>query len=340
MNILILGLGSIGQRHLRNLSTLNRKFNFFAIRKKFTTPSLNNQNLVTNQDIKKRYNLKYFTSLNQIKKSKIKIDAAFICTPSKYHINEAIWLIKNNINVFVEKPLGSSLKNINKLQKLILKKKKILHMMGYQLKFNPIISKIKSCLDKKLIGKVYNIFVHNGEHIEDFHPYEDYRISYAARKSLGGGVILSQIHELDYILYLFHNYKFTVLNSISTKITDLDIDVEDTLVANLSLKKKKQLALCSIHLNFFERPKNRKILIIGKKGKIYADFNNKIMKIFNKNKKKIYKFKFQRNEIFKKQIKYFIDQINKSKKIESRFDLLNGIKSLKIAMKLKKVKVS
>ena len=57
MNILILGLGSIGQIHLRNLSTLNRKFNFFAIRKKFTTPSLNNQNLVTNQDIKKRYNL-------------------------------------------------------------------------------------------------------------------------------------------------------------------------------------------------------------------------------------------------------------------------------------------
>ena len=102
MNILILGLGSIGQRHLRNLSTLNRKFNFFAIRKKFITPSLNNQNLVINQDIKKRYNLKYFTSLDQIKKSKIKIDAAFVCTPSKYHINEAIWLIKNNINVFVK----------------------------------------------------------------------------------------------------------------------------------------------------------------------------------------------------------------------------------------------
>ena len=124
MNILILGLGSIGQRHLRNLSTLNRKFNFFKIiRKKFITPSLNNQNLVINQ-ILKRYNLKYFTSLDQIKKSKIKIDAAFVCTPSKYHINEAIWLIKNNINVFVEKPLASSLKNINKLQKLILKKEK------------------------------------------------------------------------------------------------------------------------------------------------------------------------------------------------------------------------
>ena len=255
MNILILGLGSIGQRHLRNLSTLNRKFNFFAIRKKFTTPSLNNQNLVTNQDIKKRYNLKYFTSLNQIKKSKIKIDAAFICTPSKYHINEAIWLIKNNINVFVEKPLGSSLKNINKLQKLILKKKKILHMMGYQLKFNPIINKVKEILDKNSIGQIYNIFVHHGEHINDFHPYEDYRISYAARKDLGGGVILCQIHELDYILYLFPNYKLKILNSFNQKISDLKVNVEDTFVANLSLKKNNKDTLCSIHLNFFEKPK-------------------------------------------------------------------------------------
>ena len=271
MNILILGLGSIGQRHLRNLAALDKKFNFFIVRKKFITPSLNNENLVIKQDIKKKYNLKYFKNLNQIKKKKIKIDVAFVCTPSKYHIKEAIWLIRNNINVFVEKPLGSSLKDIAQLKKIILKKKKVLHMMGYQLKFNPIIKKIHESLKKNFIGKVNNIFVHNGEHIEDFHPYENYKVSYAARKDLGGGVVLSQIHEIDYILYLFSNYKLKIINSICKKISDLNIDVEDTLVSNLSLKKKGNLALCSIHLNFFERPKKRKISIIGKKGKIEAD---------------------------------------------------------------------
>jgi len=115
MNILILGLGSIGQRHLRNLYHLDKKINFFAVRKKFSTPLLTNKNEALNGDIKKVYNIKYLRKLDDVKKEKLKIDAAFVCTPSKFHVDEAIWLIKNNINIFVEKPLGSSLKNINKL---------------------------------------------------------------------------------------------------------------------------------------------------------------------------------------------------------------------------------
>ena len=85
-------------------------------------------------------------------------------------------MIKNNINVFVEKPLGSSLKNIKKLEKLIYSKPKIINMMGYQLKFNPIILKLKEVLKKKSIGKIYNIFISHGEHIDDFHPYRDISI--------------------------------------------------------------------------------------------------------------------------------------------------------------------
>ena len=338
MNILILGLGSIGQRHLRNLHSINKNFNFFVLRKKFITPSLNNKNLVVKQDIKKKYKLKYLKNLSQIKSLSLKIDAAFICTPSKYHVDEAIWLIKNNINVFVEKPLGSNLKNINSLKNLILKKKKIVHMMGYQLKFNPIINKVKEILDKNSIGQIYNIFVHHGEHINDFHPYEDYRISYAARKDLGGGVILCQIHELDYILYLFPNYKLKILNSFNQKISDLKINVEDTLVANLSLKKNNKDTLCSIHLNFFEKPKNRKILMIGKDGKIEADLNTGIIELFKRKEKKIFKFKFDRNKIFKKQIEYFISCVKNKKRVDKKFDLLNGINSLKLALRLKNEK--
>ena len=54
----------------------------------------------------------YLKNLDQINKDRLSIDAAFVCTPSKFHIDEAIWLAKNNINIFVEKPLGDSFRNI------------------------------------------------------------------------------------------------------------------------------------------------------------------------------------------------------------------------------------
>ena len=73
MNILIIGLGSIGQRHLRNLKLIKPKSNFYAIKsnRKRTTPLLNNFNQVLKGDIQKKYSLKYFKSISEIYKKKI-----------------------------------------------------------------------------------------------------------------------------------------------------------------------------------------------------------------------------------------------------------------------------
>jgi len=338
MNILILGLGSIGQRHLRNINNLNGKFNFFAVRKKFITPALDVKNKVIKTDLRKKYKIKYLKNLSQILKDKIKIDAAFICTPSNYHIKEAIWLLKNNINIFVEKPLGSNLIKLSTLKRILDQKTNLKNMMGYQLKFNPIIKKISYLLKKRTVGKLNNIFIHHGEHINDFHPYEDYRISYAARKDLGGGVILCQIHEIDYILYLFSDYKIKILNSYHTRISNLKINVEDTVVSNFILSRKNSKAICTMHLNFFERPKKRSIQIIGEKGKINADLNSGNIFVHRNSSKKVFKFKFDRNKIFKNQVKYFINCIKNGKKIDRKYDLKNGIKSLELAMKLKDIR--
>lgn len=336
MNILILGLGSIGQRHLRNLRKIDKKINFYAVRKKFYTPLLDNKNKVIKGDVKKKYNIKYYESLSKLKKLKVKIDAAFICTPSKFHLYEAIWLAKNNISMFVEKPLGDSLKNLNKLIKLIKNKKNYQHMMGYQHKFNPIILKLKSLLSKEVIGEPYFVNIHHGEHIKDFHLYEDYKNSYAARKSLGGGVVLSQIHEIDYMIFLFDDYKIKFLNSIVSKVSDLDIDVEDTCAAQFLLSRKNKKAICQIHTNFYEKPKKREINIIGKKGKIFCDLNSGKIILFKNNKKKNYFFKIERNNIFINEVKYFLEHVKKNKKIDKKLDVINGSKSLKLAIELKK----
>ena len=335
MNILIIGLGSIGQRHLRNLYKLDKSYKFFALRKKFSTPLLSNVNNVLNGDIKKKYNITYIKKLEDIKICKYKIDVAFVCTPSSLHIDQAIWLLNNNINLFVEKPIGINQKNIRRLNKLLKKKPNVKHMVGYQLKFNPVILKLKKIINQKLIGQIFHIKVHNGENIKDFHPYEDYRTSYTSIKKLGGGVVLCQIHEIDYLMYLFEDYKINIIHSNVNKLSNLDINVEDVCDALFLLKKKNERIICNFHLNFFERPKKRSLEIVGEKGKIVVNLNKSEITIFhNQNKRKI-KYPIGRNLIFIKQIKYFIDTIKTKKKIKKEYNLANGIQSLKLALKLK-----
>jgi predicted dehydrogenase len=339
MNILIIGLGSIGQRHLRNLKLIEPNSNFFAIRskRKNRVPLLNNSNQVVKGDVKKKYSLRYFSSINTIKKTNIKIDCAFVCTPSSKHISEVIELLKNNIHCFIEKPLSSSNKRLKELEDLLKKKNKIITMMGYQLRFNPIIEYLDKVIKKKSpIGKLNLVEIHHGENIKDFHPYENYKISYAANKKLGGGVVLTQIHEIDYFLYLFNQYKIIHKNFISSKVSNLDIDVEDIFVSNFLLKKNKDKLLCNINLNYFERPKRRRIYLIGNKGSMKACFNSQKINIFTNGKRKIFKFNFKKNDIFIKEVKFFISKVKSKKLIDKNLNLHNGIKSLRFALALKK----
>ncbi len=338
MNILIIGLGSIGQRHLRNLKLIEPKSNFYTIKsnRKKSAPLLNNFNQVLKGDIKKKYSLTYFNSIDGIYKNNIKIDCAFVCTPSSKHISQVIELLKYNIHCFIEKPLGSSSKQLSELENLLKKKKKLITMMGYQLRFSPLIEYLNKVIKKKSpIGKLLFANIHHGENIKDFHPYEDYRISYAANKKLGGGVILSQIHELDYFLHLFSDYKIKNATFTSSKISDLDIDVEDIFSSNFLLKKNNNKMLCNINLNYFERPKKRKFYLIGNCGTLVACFNTQKIHITKNGKEKILKFNFKKNDIFIKEIKFFISRVKSKKLISKDLNLYNGIKTLRFALKLK-----
>jgi predicted dehydrogenase len=259
-----------------------------------------------------------------------------VCTPSSKHISQVIELLKYNIHCFIEKPLGSSTKQLSELEGVLKKKKKLITMMGFQLRFNPLIEYLNKVIKKKSpIGKLLSANIYHGENIKDFHPYEDYRISYAANKKLGGGVILTQIHEIDYFLHLFSDYKIKNATYISSKISDLDIDVEDVFSSNFLLKKNKSKMFCNINLNYFERPKKRKFYLIGNKGTLVACFNTQKISITKNGKKKILTFNFKKNDIFIKEVKFFISRVKSKKLISNDLNLYNGIKTLSFALNLK-----
>lgn len=327
INIIFFGLGSIGQRHLQNISKIYPKAKLFCFKKYKNTFEIKNGIVDRKINIIKKYNIKKIYKLSEIKKNKI--NYAFICNPSSLHVQYAISLAKLGVNLFIEKPLSNSMKNVNKLKKII-NKKKLQCMVGFNLRYNECYKFIKKkLLNNKFFGMIYKIDLYNGEFLPNYHPYEDYKKSYAAKKSLGGGVLLTQIHELDMILSLFGK-PIKVYSKIS-KLSNLKIDVEDNVDALMVMKNDISL---NLHLDYFTNPPTRYLKIYGYKKILFWDYYKNEITILNRNnKEKKVKFKkFNRNKMFIDEIKDFFNA-KKNKKMFPNID--DGIESLKLTLLIK-----
>jgi predicted dehydrogenase len=317
MKILVVGYGSIGKRHVKNLSSLNQ-----------TQVSVCSKNKETWKLEKK--GIKTFTTIEQALKEKH--DVAIICNETSLHIKTAIKLADNGYHIFLEKPISNSLKNIPALIKII-KRKKLITMVGCNMRFHHGIKLMKSLIDKNEIGRILSVTVENGSFMPDWHPWEDYQISYASQKKLGGGVVLTQIHEIDYLYWFFG--KVDDIYSFTEKLTDLQIDVEDY---SGSLLKFKNKIIAELHLDYFQKPSVRSCKIIGTKGQITWNWENNHVQIFkNKDKKWVTKNiekKFDRNKMFVDELQYFLKCVKK-RKIPMN-SIIDGLEPQKIALAIKK----
>ena len=202
MKILICGLGSIGKRHANDLLFLKKKDLIF----------FRERNLVLKDKILEKK--KTFTSLKKSLNEKPEI--AFICNTTSKHIDTAIECAKKGCHLFIEKPLSNNLRNLKKLE-AIIKKKKIKVMIGYNMRFHPLMIKIKKLLKKNYLGNIYNVQSEWSEYLPDWHPWENYKNTYAANRKMGGGCSLTLSHELDSMYWLFGKieYELHTLTSYS-----------------------------------------------------------------------------------------------------------------------------
>ena len=119
MKFLFVGLGGIGQRHLRNLVQLRgEKDEIYAYRVRRAEFVLDNKlNVVSEGGLEDQYKIKTISNLREAEK--LDIDCVFICNPTSLHMDILIWAAQNNLHIFVEKPISNNDANIDKLSQLI-----------------------------------------------------------------------------------------------------------------------------------------------------------------------------------------------------------------------------
>ena len=296
LKILIVGYGSIGKRHTDNLLKIG------------------NSEIIVYSNNKESFKLikrgvKIYTSFEDALKEKP--DISIICNETSFHVDTAIKLAKINSHLFIEKPLSHSLVNLTKLLKIV-KEKKLITMVGCNMRFHDGIKSIKKLLEKNELGQIFSVIAENGSYMPDWHPGEDYHISYASNKKLGGGVVLTQIHEIDYLFWFFG--KVSEVISISDKLSDLQLDVEDF---SSSILKFKNNIVAEVHLDYYQKPSVRTCKIIGKKGKIIWNYENNHLQIFKNSTKqfstKMIDKKYDRNKMYVEELKYFLNCVKKKK---------------------------
>jgi predicted dehydrogenase len=204
------------------------------------------------------------TDLNEALR-KHKPHAVIVSNPTAMHLDIAIPAAEAGCTILLEKPISHSMQGLDLLQQAV-KKSGAKVMVAFQFRFHPALMRAKQLISDGEIGRVISAHVHFGEYLPAWHPWEDYRKSYAARADMGGGVVLTQCHSLDYLPWLIG--KVSSAWGMTAKLSDLEVDVEDTAEIGLRFEEG---ALASIHLDFNQQPPTHQFTVTGTTGSLKWD---------------------------------------------------------------------
>ncbi len=313
MKFLIAGFGSIGRRHLNNLRALGENDILLFRSHKSTLPDEDVRDLPTETDIA--------SALAH------RPQAVIIANPTALHLDVAIPAARAGCSILMEKPVSNSFDRIDELQQALADGGGKL-LMGFQFRFHPTLRVISNWLKEGQIGRPISAHVHWGEYLPGWHPWEDYRKSYSARADLGGGVINTLSHPLDYLHWLLG--EASGLFSFTGNASNLELEVEDT--AEIAIKYQNG-SLATVHLDYVQRPPHHDLEIVGDEGTIQWSNASASARIYRAStgewQEKLPPAGFERNTLFLDEMRHFIEVTNKQ--VDPICDLNDGLTALTLA---------
>lgn len=312
MKVVIVGLGSIGRRHLRNLKLIDPQMEIAVLRQHSKDTDL--------LGLKSMVSKVFFRAKDAVNWEP---DVAFITNPAPLHIKTALIFAKKNTHLFIEKPLSVSVEEIDSLL-IECRRRRLILMVGYVLHFYKPLMMAKKLIEEGKIGRILSINAVVGRYLPDWRPCSDYRFNVSARRQLGGGVVSELSHELDYVRWLAG--EITQVSAITDRIGGFDIDVEDIAEINLRFKNK---AFGHVHLDMLDRVMNRSCRIVGSQGTIVWDLNSdNCLRFYNVKGKKwidLCSSSPDHNQMFIDELAYFFNCVRRKKE-----PLINGCQGQRI----------
>lgn len=320
---LIVGLGSIGQKHLKIISSLYKYKIIVVSSGKFVKAK---------DEVKKNI----FLQTSSLDKALLYNPVgAIIASPANKHLLHARQILKKKIPTLIEKPLSCKYSEAHKFYQFCKNRKlEDLILVGYNLKYSIGFSKLRKLKNK--IGDLKQVEIKCLTYLPNWRPGRDYTKTVSARKSLGGGVLLELSHELDYLISILGNVSLKDAELKNTKKLKIDRKIEDHVKLHFTNNNNVSI---NVELDFSNLRKNsRQCKLIGKKGYLVWDLKNQRIEKYlykNKSKKKI-SLPGDISNSYKKQIIFFNKMIISKQKLKKTNQLKDAVYVMKIISQIKK----
>jgi len=301
--ILIVGLGSIGLRHLQLARQFFPEAEIKVLRHQQT-------------DSVPEFADGYVSTISEALKFLPQV--AVIANPATFHLQTAQALAETGVHLLIEKPLSHSIDKVEDLIK-VSTTKKIVIQVGYNLRFYQSLKVFRKFILDGIVGEILFVNCEVGQYLPSWRPNSDYRIGVSAQEKLGGGVLLELSHEIDYINWIFGNVE--TVSSMFGKQSSLEIDVEDvgflTLICASERFRKK--ILVNLSMDFIRQDPIRICTAVGENGTICWNGITGVVTLFKKGSSSwetIFEIKSDRNESYIAEWKNFLNAIKGVEKSE------------------------
>jgi len=253
VRVLVLGAGSIGARHARNLAAAGAHVSIADADPKRAALVEGAQAEPLDLDRLEGY------------------DGIVVATPTSFHRVHTEAALAAGARVLVEKPIAML---DDTLDALLAAGDRI--MVGYNLRFHEPNQRLVGLVHDGRAGAVSAVRVWFGSWLPDWRPSVDYRQTYSARAELGGGVLLDAIHELDLLVWLMGDADFAVSSSVVARVGPLEIDVEDTVKA---LLRHSTGVVADVSLDYLSRRYRRGVEVIGDRATVRLDWARGVIEV-------------------------------------------------------------
>ncbi len=193
--------------------------------------------------------------------------AAVIASPSSFHMHTAQPLAEASVHLLVEKPLAASLEGIGELMAASAANRIVL-MTAYNLRFLPSLQTYRQKIQSGLIGKLLSVRCEIGQYLPSWRPGSDYRQGVSASRALGGGALLELSHEIDYLRWIFGEVVW--VHASLSKQSNLEINVEDTahLILGFETDAEGRKLIANLNMDIVRHDTTRQCLAIGEYGSL------------------------------------------------------------------------